>query len=380
MKHLLKPFLLTIAIGFALSSPSVQASDTRDQTLTSIEAQVAQLPPLPSVKLPALKAALQGTNWADISRGVIDRDAYQCSSTPLQDWFSAQIPDTETVMGLLFMSFLGALDMPTYDALLYGEQSRDNRFGLNGEYTQRLTSQYKDLEKFWDRYPANQQLLPMHGAQTFSDFDHVVELYQVVHGLSPSDAALYAETVKRIMDAYPQLRGGDHPMFTFNAFAFGGNSELGISPRIVMGDGILQGMAAIGLGDVGPRAILGHEFGHTIQTAGGLFDNTDLTGPEATRRTELMADTFSLYYLTHARGEALNAKRLLPSVQSFYQVGDCSFTDDSHHGTPNQRVASSQWAADLANGARPQGHIAPSLDLAARFDAKLPDLVAPDAP
>lgn len=380
MKHVLKPFLLTLAIGFALSSPFVQASDARDQALASIQAQAAQLPPLPSVQLPALKAALQGTNWTDLAKGAIDPAAYQCSSTSLSNWLSGQIPDVATNNGLYYMQYYGALDLPTYDALIFGEQSRDNRFGLNGEYTQRLTSTYQDLEKFWDHYPAGQQIVPMHGAQTFADFDHVVELYQIVYGMPQGLATQYASIAMQILDLYPSLRGGDHPLFTFNAFAFNGLPALGISPRIVMGDGIMQGMAAIGLGEVGPRAILGHEFGHTVQFAGGLFDNTDLTGAEATRRTELMADAFGLYYLTHARGEALNAKRLLPSVQTFYQVGDCSFASDGHHGTPNQRMAASQWASDLANAALPQGHIQPSLGLAARFDAKLPDLVAPDAP
>ncbi|MGC4940496.1 hypothetical protein [Kribbella sp. DT2] len=38
--------------------------------------------------------------------------------------------------------------------------------------------------------------------------------------------------------------------------------------------------------------------GHHIQYEDGLFDST-LPAPEATRRTELMADSFSAYFLTH---------------------------------------------------------------------------------
>lgn len=50
-----------------------------------------------------------------------------------------------------------------------------------------------------------------------------------------------------------------------------------------------------------------------------------------------------------------------------------------HHGTPNQRVRASTWGADLANSAQKQGHILPSLSVAASFDKALPDLVKPDA-
>ncbi|MFG2913101.1 hypothetical protein ACGF0D_09445 [Kitasatospora sp. NPDC048298] len=54
-------------------------------------------------------------------------------------------------------------------------------------------------------------------------------------------------------------------------------------------------MKAVGFGDTAPRAILAHEFGYQVHYADGLFDNTKLTGPEATRRTELMTDAFGTY-------------------------------------------------------------------------------------
>jgi len=70
---------------------------------------------------------------------------------------------------------------------------------------------------------------------------------------------------------------------------------------------------------------------------------------------------------------------VLDTEKTFYEVGDCAFNDPGHHGTPNQRMRTSTWAADLANAARPQGPILPSLTFAALFEAKLPELVAPDA-
>ena len=114
-----------------------------------------------------------------------------------------------------------------------------------------------------------------------------------------------------------------------------------------------------------------------MQFEDNLFDSP-LTGPEATRRTELMADSFGTYFATHARGLSLNDKRVLKAEQSFFEVGDCAFDNPGHHGTPNQRLRAATWAADLANAARPQGKILPSLTLADMFEEKLPEFVAPD--
>ena len=41
-------------------------------------------------------------------------------------------------------------------------------------------------------------------------------------------------------------------------------------------------------------------------------------------------------------------------------------------------MRASTWAADLANAARPQGMVMPSLTFAEKFDQKLPEFVAPD--
>jgi predicted metalloprotease len=152
-----------------------------------------------------------------------------------------------------------------------------------------------------------------------------------------------------------------------------------VPPEIVMGDGVLAGFKAVGVGDVAGQAILAHEYGHHIQFQRNLTQST-LTGPEASRRLELMADAFSSYYLTHARGATMQWKRVQQFVQVFYQLGDCLFTVANHHGTPNQRLRSAEWGYSVANDAHTQGHILPSLTFAALFEQKLPQLVAPDAP
>ncbi|MEE1806742.1 hypothetical protein [Streptomyces sp. BE133] len=224
--------------------------------------------------------------------------------------------------------------------------------------------------------------MPMHGRALFSSPERLAPVVGLMYGIEGQDALNLAKVFGLIVNLDPALKGGDNPYFTFNAFAFsekGSPQPLGISDRIIMGDGILEALKAVGLGDTAPRAILAHEFGHHVQYEHNLLDNTTLTGPEATRRVELMADAFGTYFLTHSRGEALNTKRVLDSAQSFYQVGDCHFSSPGHHGTPNQRFAASSWAASVANDAANQGHILPSLKFDEQFEAKLPDLVKPDA-
>jgi hypothetical protein len=178
------------------------------------------------------------------------------------------------------------------------------------------------------------------------------------------------------------MQFGDAPLFTFNAYA--NSSEgvptpgIGLVPdRIVVGDGVLDGFALVGLSDVVTQAIIGHEFGHHIQYEDGLFRST-LPAPEATRRTELMADAFSAYFLTHRRGENMQWRLVQLFVQVFAQVGDCGFTSPSHHGTPNQRSRAALWGFGIAESARAQGLILPSRVFAARFETALPTLVAPD--
>ena len=105
-----------------------------------------------------------------------------------------------------------------------------------------------------------------------------------------------------------------------------------------------------------------------------MFGDGD--GPEATRRTELMADAYSAYYLSHARGAAMQWKRVQQFLQVFFNIGDCSFTSDGHHGTPAQRIAAANWGYNLANNAQKQGHIMTSQEFAALFEVQLPKLVS----
>ncbi|MGW3654804.1 hypothetical protein ACWD6R_03385 [Streptomyces sp. NPDC005151] len=332
-------------------------------------------------KAAAAKYGIDDSPWSELRDSLINPDDYQCPSTELKTWVRSLLQGAEDPFAIFMLSIFDGFNLPTYDALIFGTESSSNKFGINGQYTQTLTAEMKNLKRFWDIDSADIQLVPLHGADVFSSRERIARTLSALYGGTPESQLDLADMFIELIDIEPILKGGANPIFSFNAFAYTEKREpapTGIPDKIIMGDGILQGMAAVGLGDVAPQAIEAHEFGHHVQYEKDLFVS-DLTWAEATRRTELMADAFGTYYLTHARGEALNTKRLLSSEQSFYEVGDCGFDNPGHHGTPNQRLAASSWAADEANNAANQGHILPSLKFAEKFEAKLPDLVKPDA-
>jgi hypothetical protein len=215
----------------------------------------------------------------------------------------------------------------------------------------------------------------MHGSM-LADKNKLIRTYEAAYGFGPADAEYLAEVVYTAVQTYPQLRGGNHPIFTFNSFAQEGYNfpPYGFIPdKIVMGDGIMEAFTAIGFDDVAPQAILAHEYGHHIQFQLNLFGSSDT--PEATRRTELMADAYSAYYLSHARGASMQWKRVQQFLAVFFNIGDCSVTSTGHHGTPNQRMAAAQWGYSIANDAQKQGHILTAQQFTALFEAELPILL-----
>jgi hypothetical protein len=310
----------------------------------------------------------------------IDPTQYLCAPTRL-DAYVGNLLSAIDPSSAFVLSQLGAFDFPAFDALLFGT-SGDSRYALDREHRNELTSSFRAAQRFWDTDGSDIQLLGMHG-DLMRDPARLTPLIGFLYGVPESDAAELAGLVVKVVTGDPGLARGDSPIFTLNAFAFNGEGESdpvisALPDKLVFGDGMLEALAAIGVGDVGPRAVLGHEYSHHVQYDANLFDSP-LTGPKATRRTELMADAFGTYFVTHKRGLALNARRVLEAEQSFYQVGDCSFTSVGHHGTPNQRLRASAWGASVAADAQKQGHVLPSLTLDAQFEAKLPELVAPDA-
>lgn len=300
----------------------------------------------------------------------------ECSdATLVNQWLGEQLSDWDA--DVIFYALLtGILDFPTYDALLFENSSASQRFGLDGDQTHQVTKVFKDLKRFWDIQSDNIVIVGMHGSMLLNR-DKIIRIDRVLYGDNEQTAAFWADLIIELMNEVPQYRRGDHPIFTFNAFAqpsFFFEPVGIISPKIIVGDGILEAYDAIGFGDIAPQAIVAHEFGHHIQFQLGLFG--DQSGPEATRRTELMADAYAAYYLSHARGASMQWKRVQQFLQVFFNIGDCSFTSDGHHGTPTQRMAAAMFGYKVADDAQKQGHILSSRQFTALFEAALPQILS----
>jgi hypothetical protein len=326
------------------------------------------------------KLGLADSPVRDALIAAIDPTNYQCSdATPAV--VAAILPDTSawTFEQRLAVLHVLLFDIAMMDAV-YFPQSGPYTFGARGEFTHTVTKTFKDLRSFWDIPSADVELVPGHG-RSMLDSEVDYRVFTAMYGAAPGPSRVSADLVARELNS-AALGYGDLPLFTFNAYAAPGGEDIpgyGMSHRrIAFGDGVLDGFAKIGLDDVAPQAILAHEFGHQIQYSDGLMRN-DPPAPEASRWAELMADSFSAYFLTHARGASMNWKRVNDFGQMFYQLGDCGFSAAGHHGTPNQRTRSALWASELADTVLPRGHILPARTFAGLFAAQYPQLIAPDA-
>ena len=237
----------------------------------------------------------------------INPDDYICpSSTPIFDIYNdafVQLIVEEFDIFLFLYADVWADLLPQYEALIFLESDRKQEYGYDGEFTNAINRTNMDLRRFSDIPSDELQVVPMKGSMLY-DTERVARAYQSplvppFGGLSEADAYFVAGLIQDALDASELLDGGNHPLFSFNAFAFSGSAGLGIPPKIIMGDAILDGYADLGFGDVAPQAILSHEWAHHIQYAYGWFndDVPSLDPPadaaEETRYSELMADAWA---------------------------------------------------------------------------------------
>lgn len=311
---------------------------------------------------------------------VINPNDYVCSaSSPLNQWINASINNSIAVeSGIFFQLYnLAADQLPVYEALYLQPSPTPQTYGYTGAFTHTVMKVERDVKGFWDIPSDKIQVVAMHGTMLL-DTARVAATYRFVYGIPAPTASYYAAIVRSTLLQSQTMNGGNYPFFTFNAVSFRTSSNA-FPPKIVMGDGILEGYEALGLGDVAPQAIFAHEYAHQIQFEKG-YRLSGMTAAERTRYTELMADAMSAFYLTHKRGATMNRKRVEQFLNVFFQIGDCSFTSSGHHGTPNQRLAAARFGFSVADEAQKQGHILTAAQFYARFQAQYPTLIAPDAP
>jgi hypothetical protein len=337
--------------------------------------------PAPSSTARAEHTLVEVPAKAALERAVEESD---CSATLLDAYVDQQFAAMSDEQFSFLVDHQDALlSVPTYDALFFGTPD-DPDYALDSHATQ-LRHTFRDLQRFWDIESDDIQLMAMH-SDSLLDAARIARTLEAMvdTGELPfmSDAAIAeeAQTVATYMQAQDEAFQ-DNPLWTLNAYAFSGEGEsdpfiASLPDKLVFGDGILEAYDAIGLGDVGPRVIMGHEFAHHVQYELGTFDTGPTDPAAATRRTELMADAMASYYATHKKGLALNSKRVVDALLSFYTVGDCVFTSPGHHGTPLQRERAAQWGVDLAAAAQKKGHVLPAERVIELFEADLAEIIS----
>lgn len=166
--------------------------------------------------------------------------------------------------------------IPTYDALFFGSNT-DARYDLRSDSRQSLTKAFTVVKRFWDIESSDIQLMATHGSmlQDASRVAAVLQLPLPEFGMTRAAAeALAADIAEAASQGF--FDGGDNPLFTLNAFAFTAEGDpdpavAGPPDKLIFGDGILDALDAMGIGDVGARVVRGHEFGHHVQFEDGLF-------------------------------------------------------------------------------------------------------------
>jgi hypothetical protein len=315
------------------------------------------------------------TPWRRALDAAIEPDPECDDSTPLVEWMRSLIaPIAPETLDLLVGYDVGSW---SFAWTIVGDQdASDESLGLDGELTKKLQRRHRSNQTFWD-VPTDDVLLQgAHGAVLAEDAD-IVPVLATWFAVDASIAQVVVDTVQAAIEADPAV-GYDHPMLTFNAFAFSGEIPGAgpISDKIVVGDGALRALEAIGLGDVGPAFLHAHEFAHHVQAEVGVFDGY-VASPEGTRRTELMADAFAAYDLAHVRGATFRTKRLADAATAAWNIGDCEFDSPNHHGTPDQRRSAVAWGVAQATDPRPTSGMIPATALVDEFDTALISLLEP---
>lgn len=310
-------------------------------------------------------------------------DPSECTTTLLDDYIDGLFVEmTDEQFAFLVAHQDVLFSMPTYEALFFGSPD-DPDFALDS-HARQLTNTYRDLRRFWDIESGDIQLMAMH-PDGLLDADRIAATLTLMvqtgelDPMTPAEIREEAETVAAFMQTQGDFYA--NPLWTLNAYAFSAEGETdpviaALPDKLVFGDGILEAYDAIGLGDVGPRVIMAHEFAHHVQFELGTFDTGPTDPAAATRRTELMADAMASYYATHKKGLALNRKRVADALLSFYTVGDCQFASPGHHGTPLQRERAADWGADLAAAAKPRSAVLPAETVIELFDDALPGIIS----
>ncbi len=351
MKRMFKNlFIVTLGTGLIFSSCSPTEEDvfidSGSQNISTKSAFLLDEPAsLFSVTLPQDNSNIISDFPVniDIQNAVVPSE---CGPTAFNNVINASIASNIDLLGQTYFSLYSQLNQ-LYTRFL---DTDPQFFGNEGQYTQYMTKRTRSLENFWDM--KNEITVRGQHNSTLGDRDKIALVYIVFAGLPEEVAYSNADFLLAVNNASTFLI--ESPLLSFDGFATSAN-------LIVIGDGLVELASEAGVEDkVVWSGILAHEWAHQIQ-----FDNFSVwypigaadNAPEATRTTELEADFFTGYYLTHKRGATYNWKRAEDFFELFFNIGDCGFTSPGHHGTPLQRMEAARKGYELAQSTFPKGKI-----------------------
>lgn len=374
MKKITKPlWIACIAIALIVSSCSKDETalePTEEFSIASLKASTA-LPPMPTLKrsLPTNKV-LDNTRF-DPSNLVVPSE---CEPTDFDRVISESVSSNIDSIGQEWYSLYA--EMNFYYTLT---DSDDQYFGKNGMDTRFVKKTIRGLERFWNM--KNEVTVRGQHNETLNNRGKIISTLNFWYGVPLNEAEVFADYFINVVNVESTFLT-ETPLLSLDGFAIALEGQLGQNDLIVLGDGLVELAAETGIrSNVVIAGILGHEWAHQIQFnnfdewyPNGAADNT----PEATRTTELEADFFTGYYLSHKRGYNNNWRKTEQFLQLFFNIGDCGFMADGHHGTPKQRMNAAKRGYKMAQRTQARGKILNEQKVHKKFLKRLPKIVAVD--
>lgn len=288
----------------------------------------------------------------DLSGPTKQPQASACSS-PSSKWLKSIIADISAQdLTTFFDNHLHILTF-VYKLHIAPRQYDQEYFGLDGEYTQEIRSVHYQAQEFWSQDSGIEDeiyLLSAHGSDLADRHGKLVPTLELLfHSTYDSDYTVYDHATD-IQELINRLPGGyNFPLLTFNAFATDEMDDANEDSSIIIGDGYFQFQQALGMDSEGPEYAHAHEFSHHLQfLLGSVPDTNKSEVVQGIKKSELLADAFSAYFLAHDQGGNMASDEISNVHSAAFSVGDCVKGSVGHHGTPIQRRCATVWGAALA--------------------------------
>jgi hypothetical protein len=322
-------------------------------------------------------------------KAILDPEDYTCEVSKLGSYITNLLEGSDDIANYYrLLNYYRVGDWLYFATLWYNNGGTDNVFG-SVEQSAEFRNRFNNMQS-WEP-DLDGALLKNFNGQLFKNTAVMIYVlkYAFFADLPFTNEVYYllqdhVTTVQGLIESDAGI-GYDSPIWSLNAFAISYGDAPPDSPpyppdQIHFGTGLLDFFEDVNVDDGGPDYVLSHEFAHLLQmNLNVTFENT----PESTRKTELMADALSAYYLTHEDGAAFQGELIEQLTEAAFNIGDCQFYNPGHHGTPNQRKAAVVYGVEVANFNAVVSNstiLLRPVEFIAAFNADYDTLIAPDCP